>query len=113
MELKKGRVYRLKDDFYSEDYDGNDNYGIMYHKGEYVFVCECGPGEGGYYALIANKNITINWGPAGTKQFIHLLEETNIDITKEEDLVKVLLILDGNMSIYDGEIRWNRRHTCA
>jgi len=109
MELKSQCVYKLIDDFYSEDYDGNDNYGIMYHKGEYVFVCECGSGEGsGYYALIASKRITISWGPAGTKDLLPLLEEADFDVSKENKMAELLLILNGNMSIYDNEIRWNK-----
>jgi len=108
MELKKNSVYRLKNDFYAEDYDGNDNFGIMYHKGEYVFVCECGSGEGGYYALIASKRITISWGPAGTRDLLPLLKEIDFDISKENKMAELLLILNGNMSIYDNKIRLNK-----
>lgn len=107
-ELREKGVYRLKNDFLTWDYDGQDNYGIMYHKGEYIFVCECGQGEGGYYALIASKRVTINWGPAGTREILPLLEEINMDIANKDDLAKILLLLNGNMSIFDNKIRWNK-----
>jgi len=101
-------VYKLIDDFYTYDGDGNDCYGILYKKGEYVFICDAGPGDGGYYALIASKGVTINWGPAGTKYLLPLLEKADFDISKENKMAELLLILNGNMSIYDNEIRWNK-----
>lgn len=101
-------VYELIEDFYTYDYDGNDNFGILYKKGEYVFICDAGRGEGGYYALIASKDVTISWGPAGMRDLLPLLKKVDLDILKDESAAKLLLTLNGNMSIYDNKIRWNR-----
>ena len=108
MALDAQSVYIMEHDFYCEDYDGNDNYGIMYHKGEHIFICEEGEGEGGYYLLIASKKVTVNWGPASMLSLLQCIgKKVELDISNPADEAKILLLLDGNMSIYDGQIRWN------
>ena len=52
--------------------------------------------------------MAINYGPAGTRDLVPCIgEKLSWDITNPADEVKILLVLNGNMSIYDGEIRWN------
>lgn len=111
--VSKG-VYRLAEDFYSEDFDGNDNYGIMYHKGELIFVYEISyhrhndPKEVVDCATIVSKGITINWGPGGLKILTPCLcDEPEFVVCTPDTEAKLLLIMNGNKSIFDGKLRLN------
>ena len=107
MSLKEKHVYRLKEDYCGWDYDGDDNWGPFYLKDELVFICTCTEDLEGCYATIASKRVTINWGPAGTKELLPLLEEVDFDLDDDDKFAQLLLILNGNKSIFDNELRWN------
>ena len=42
------------------------------------------------------------------RDLLPLLKKVDLDILKDESAAKLLLTLNGNMSIYDNKIRWNR-----